>query len=121
MNADRPRYYHRDGSPIVTGDHIADMLVWAERFEHDDENRCVLFDKRFLWRDEVSTIFLGLDHNFFGNGPPIIFETIVFRGGEPIYCERTSTEDEARHQHEHVRALCWYPLWLRKRLFSGWF
>lgn len=26
----------------------------------------------------VSTVFLGLDHNHFGEGPPILFETMVF-------------------------------------------
>ena len=27
----------------------------------------------------VSTVFLGLDHSFTANGPPILFETMVFR------------------------------------------
>lgn len=27
---------------------------------------------------EVSTVFLGVDHNFYGEGPPILFETMVF-------------------------------------------
>jgi hypothetical protein len=26
----------------------------------------------------VSTVFLGIDHNFIGGGPPILFETMVF-------------------------------------------
>ena len=30
---------------------------------------------------EVSTVYLGLDHNFGLGGPPIIYETLVF-GGE---------------------------------------
>ena len=28
----------------------------------------------------VSTVWLGLDHNYLGDGPPLIFETMVFRG-----------------------------------------
>jgi hypothetical protein len=27
---------------------------------------------------EVSTVFLGLDHNFRDEGPPILFETMIF-------------------------------------------
>jgi hypothetical protein len=30
----------------------------------------------------VSTVFLGLDHNFGMNGPPILFETMVFGPAE---------------------------------------
>lgn len=27
---------------------------------------------------EVSTVFLGIDHNFLGQGPPLLFETMIF-------------------------------------------
>jgi len=29
----------------------------------------------------VSTVFLGLDHNHSGEGPPVLFETMVFAEG----------------------------------------
>lgn len=55
----------------------------------------------------VSTVWLGLDHNFLRGGPPLIFETMVFmdRGEcrETVDCERYSTEDEARHGHEVMK------------------
>jgi len=28
----------------------------------------------------VSTVFIGLDHRFFGDGPPLLFESMVFGG-----------------------------------------
>jgi hypothetical protein len=28
----------------------------------------------------ISTVFLGLDHRHFGDGPPLLFETMVFGG-----------------------------------------
>jgi hypothetical protein len=28
----------------------------------------------------VSTVFLGIDHRFHGNGPPLLFETMIFGG-----------------------------------------
>lgn len=54
-----------------------------------------------LW---VSTVFLGLDHNRFGDGPPHLFETMVFSGGDEVHCERCSTWEEAEAQHHRIVA-----------------
>jgi hypothetical protein len=67
----------------------------------DDEYKRVAFDT--IGECDVSTVWLGLDHNFRGEGPPIIFETMVF--GEGPYADyqwRYSTEEEARRGHETV-------------------
>lgn len=48
----------------------------------------------------ISTVFLGMDHNFFGNGPPLLFETMIFGGPHDGYQERCSTWEEAEKQHE---------------------
>ena len=54
---------------------VANVLEWAKQFESAD--------RRIAFTDtgdgEVSTVFLGLDHNFCGKGPPILFETLIFR------------------------------------------
>lgn len=47
----------------------------------------------------VSTVFLGVDHSF-GDGPPILWETMVFKNGEEIYCNRYSSAKEARQGHQ---------------------
>lgn len=47
----------------------------------------------------ISTVFLGLDHQF-GDGPPMIFETLVFNGALADEQERYSTWDEAERGHE---------------------
>lgn len=71
----------------------------------------------------VSTVWIGLDHNF-GNGPPLIFETMVFTAtawaqenpaldfNDPdkehlleLDCYRYATEYEARKGHEDVVTL----------------
>jgi hypothetical protein len=50
----------------------------------------------------VSTVFLGLDHRF-GEGPPLLFETMVFGfGPDDERCERCSTWEEAEAQHERI-------------------
>lgn len=51
------------------------MLQWAQWLEIDFDRRRVALDQTQYF--EVSTVFLGLDHQW-GNGPPILFETMVF-------------------------------------------
>lgn len=48
----------------------------------------------------MSTVWLGINHNFADEGPPIIFETMVF-GLENAdeYMQRYATEEEARAGH----------------------
>ena len=52
----------------------------------------------------VSTVWLGLNHAF-GDGPPLIFETMVFTSREELQeedCDRYSTEDEAVAGHARM-------------------
>lgn len=49
----------------------------------------------------VSTVFLGVDHQF-GEGMPILFETMVFGGEYDEDQERCSTYDEALKMHYRV-------------------
>lgn len=61
----------------------------------------------------VSTVFLMLDHNFGGRGPPLLFETMVFQLktpeerldsrhdlGEDVECWRYSSWDDAAAGHQ---------------------
>lgn len=56
----------------------------------------------------VSTVWLGLDHRFTDEGPPLIFETMVFDQSRDedswseLYCERYSTEAEALAGHQRA-------------------
>lgn len=52
----------------------------------------------------ISTVWLGLDHNFSGKGPPLIFETMVFKGRShmDLFCARYATEEGARIGHNFV-------------------
>lgn len=47
----------------------------------------------------ISTVWLGMNHQY-GDGPPVIFETMVFGGGLDQDAERWSTEADARAGHE---------------------
>jgi hypothetical protein len=46
----------------------------------------------------VSTVFLGMDHSF-GEGPPLIFETMIFGGEHDEFQDRCSTYAEAEEMH----------------------
>ena len=50
---------------------------------------------------QVSTVFLGIDHNWTGQGRPILFETMVFGGGEvwEDVQQRYRTWQEAQEGH----------------------
>ena len=79
-----------------------DLMTWAQFMEQNDARR--------IARDEigdvsVSTVFLGLDHSF-TNGPPLLYETMVFGGPHDGCMDRYSTRDEAMAGHvRFVRAI----------------
>ncbi len=73
---------------------------WGQMYHtiEGQQRRKVAFDD--IGEIQVSTVFLGLDHNHFG-GRPLLFETMVFNGnGNDIYCERYSTWKEAEEGHK---------------------
>lgn len=77
-----------------------DTVGWARWFEGARERRVVRRTERNGIR--VSTVFLGLDHRFgLEQGPPILFETMVFKGesGNDEDCERYCTWADAEDGH----------------------
>lgn len=93
----RPLYYLRSGEPC-------DMETWCELFENPKYKvvRQTELPNGFF----VSTVWLGLDHNFYGRGPPLIFETMVFTSKAPMSesldQERYPSELEAREGHDEM-------------------
>jgi|SRR3990167_8666827 len=73
------------------------ILEWGRWFEK--ANRHVANDTKN--NINVSTIFLGLDRSF-GQGPPILFETMVFGGKHNKDMERYSTWKEAEKGHKKM-------------------
>jgi len=88
-------YYDRDGQPIGQDE-------WLRGFGDEGKKRVA---QTTVSEAEVSTVWVGLDHRF-GDGPPLIFETMIF-GGEHGESEwRYSTEEAAKaHHHALVEAL----------------
>lgn len=76
-----------------------DLLTWGLWMQTDARTVEESFIQHPLTSivTRVSTVFLGLDHRFFGDGPPILFETMAFTapelvtlfGGEPRWIARS--------------------------------
>jgi hypothetical protein len=84
------------GNPVAE----PDIITWARWFER--HNRVVM---QTAFKDQgiaVSTVFLGLNHQF-GDGPPLLWETMVFDNLPSFaesYCDRYSSLEEAKKGHQ---------------------
>ncbi len=85
----RPRFYKLDGHTPVPAEHLTDAMTGVPVAKTDLPGDV-----------HVSTVFLGLDHNHTGKGPPLLFETMVFGG--PLHDEqwRYCTWEEAEAGHK---------------------
>lgn len=83
------------------------FLTWASWFEH--ANRCL--GGSDIGGQNVSTVFLGLDHNFARKGPPILWETMIFGRwwGRGEYQERHASWDAAVAGHERAMRRALWP------------
>lgn len=95
-------HYILDGKTPVP----ATLMEWATYYQTADRH---VANTRIgsIW---ISTVFLGLDHGYDPRQPPVLFETMIFGGGElnetqMRYC--TWDEAEAGHQDcvETVQAM----------------
>lgn len=78
---------------------VPDVLTWAQWFETAKDERIVArTDLRV--GGYVSTVFLGLDHSFFGDGPRQLFETLVFDGPHDGAGCRYATWAQAEAGHQ---------------------
>ena len=78
---------------------VNDVETWARWFESAHQT-----GQRFIKQNRmngilISTIFLGIDHNFYGSGPPILWETMIFGlyRADPQW--RFSDVELAKHWH----------------------
>lgn len=84
------RYYK------LVGRNVVPVLSAAEAF--NCERRVALTEIESV---HVSTVFLGLNHAR-DDGPPMLFETMVFDGPLSDEQDRCSTYDEAEAMHERM-------------------
>ena len=80
------RWYNLDGDTPVPV--IAERVEWEGRWQI----------KTTVNGSTVSTVFVPLDHSF-GDGPPVLFETLIFGGPLADDGERYCTKAEAEEGH----------------------
>jgi hypothetical protein len=93
--------YKLEGKKIVP---VGDLLEWAKWFEEHHEEKVVA--RTHIKRpggDQIliSTVFLGLDHRF-GQGDPVLFETMVFGGPLDQHQDRYTTYNKAELGHKKM-------------------
>jgi len=80
-----------------------DTKEWV-RFMENLENKVVRKTtiENEIENIEVSTVFLGIDHSFSSDGPPILFETMIFGGPTDQEQWRYVTWEDAITDHSRV-------------------
>jgi hypothetical protein len=85
----------QNGEPAACEDVIAWAAWWSAA------NRQVAEDR--IKGVRISTVFLGIDHNL-GDGPPLLWETLVFGGALGGELKRYATREEALAGHAAMLA-----------------
>jgi hypothetical protein len=88
------RYILKDGVPVPE----PDLFTWANWLQDVDAKRVALTE---IGDVRISTAFLALDHSF-GEGEPVLFETMIFEGEHDGYQERYHTLEESMIGHERA-------------------
>jgi len=105
-----PHYFDKQGNPIT-------MHQWSD-LRHErvvDDYGNITVDRmsdyaRIGWQEfeggiRVSTVWLGMDHGF-GDGPPVLFETMIFSDHEKYPYNQAQTryvtEEEASEGHRRT-------------------
>ena len=78
-----------------------EWCIWAQ------DEPCRRVANTLVGDMRVSTVFLGIDHNFLRDCEPLLFETMIFENGKAIldYQKRYSTWDAATEGHAEA---VWY-------------
>lgn len=83
-------YYDKQGKPLTREEYFE--LLAAVGWDY---KRVALTD---IGDVRISTVWLGLDQQY-GDGPPVIFETMQFGGDADGDCDRYCTLEEAQAGH----------------------
>ena len=95
-------YILKDKIPVV----CPDVFAWSKQFEDVELRRVAMTE---ICGHTVFTSFLGIDHRFGDDGPPLLFETMIRKGVGDIpwnacewldYQKRYSTWKEAEAGHQ---------------------
>jgi hypothetical protein len=89
-----------DGEPVFE----PDLLAWARWLDDGNRRRIALTDLGA--RGQVSTVFLGIDHNFGSHDRPVLWESMIFGGPLDQYQSRYDSLEAARQGHATLVESC---------------
>lgn len=89
-----------DGNPVEE----PDIVKWREWYKNPDQSIARNSIVRAMGDVRISTVFLGIDHSS-GDGPPRLFETMIFGGQYDQYRSRYATKAEALAGHNQAVVL----------------
>jgi len=89
------RYYSRQGRELS-------LMEWALSYENMTEEARRVARTALDGEVVVSTVWLGLDHQWAPAGPPLIFETMIFGGPLDGETWRYATEEQALAGHAYA-------------------
>ena len=90
-------YYLLNGTDVVPAENIFAWNSWRAK-----ENRILARTAINSLDEYVSTVFLGIDHNYNNGDHPILFETMVFGGLLDGDMQRYSTWADAMRGHNEM-------------------
>lgn len=76
---------------------LVDVMTGAMWFELFGDRRQLASDT--VGEVRISTVFLGIDHRYHRDAPPVLWETMIFGGEHDGYCERYSSARAAQEGH----------------------
>ena len=80
---------------------VDNLLEWAKGFEEGSR----IVTQEYVGDQWISTVFLGIDHQW-GKGKPVLFETMIFSREDDAFeyfQTRSCTYSEANLMHEFAR------------------
>ncbi len=89
---------------ILDGERRPRRVETVEEWSRFYETDARVVRQELIGDVRISTVFLGIDSQL-GNGPPVLFETMVFGGKNDMHFDRCSTWDHAVAMHEKICAL----------------
>jgi hypothetical protein len=113
----RPDKYYPDGKPILSDELLPATDKWALLLEQRDSNR-IVGQTCTLYGEKLSTVWLGLDHNYSRTGPPLIFETMLFAPARKkvtlsyilaVATKTVTLDEEAAYDHQRAYIAKHYP------------
>ena len=97
-------FYILENEEIVRVDTVIEWATWLEGI---GRTKRIVSATSLPGGVFVSTVFLGLDHNYsHREHAPVLFETMVFGGPDDSYQERYCTLKEAREGHIRTLRMC---------------